>query len=63
MSVLVAELVGGEFFRQTLISHFPSTDLIFVGGVKWDLSHFLVPFSHLFDRSAGELDALQQGRF
>lgn len=39
-----------------------NTDLIFVGRVEWDLSYFLVPISHLSDRTAGKLNALQQGR-
>lgn len=39
-----------------------NTDLIFVSRVEWDLSYFLVLFPHQFDRPAGELDALQQGR-
>lgn len=36
--------------------------LVFVGGVKGDLSHFLVTFPHQLHGAGGQLNALQQGR-
>lgn len=37
--------------------------LIFVGGVEGDLSNLGVFFSHATDRSAAQLNTLQQGSF
>jgi hypothetical protein len=36
--------------------------LVFVGGIKRNLSHFLVTFTHQLHRARGQLDALEQGR-
>lgn len=39
------------------------TYLVFVGGVEWNFSDFLVLLSHHLDRATGQFDTLEQGGF